>query len=339
MSPALATKNFVACLTHFRFDGKTALAYNDVVALEVACDFPLKKCLPGDTLLSLLSSSRATEVELVEDEETHVSLKMGRSKVKLPSIPLNEYVYQPLREKPEGEVRVTDQFLSCMEAALLSVGTDPSAPYRLDVTMYVENLKSVHFYSSDVVTITRAILKTNVSGVKAGFSAILPRQFCTLLVDIGKKDSIKSFNLNTLNATVQFDSGLILTSRLLQGANQAEFEKVFSFHSKDITSLIDIPQQLQRCLDRALIVAGDREDRFTSIKITDKGKMLLETMSLKGQVHDRIALEGHDVVSVRADAKLISRVLPLVNRFHIGNCFVLTGPGLTHLISIMDSGE
>ena len=103
--PALASQPFVPILTHFCFDGAWVLAYNDVQAIGVRYSAGVECSVPGDLLIKLLGTLQASDVQLQEESGIlHVSA--GRSKLKLPTLPIAQFTFDFPTDEPTGSIQI-----------------------------------------------------------------------------------------------------------------------------------------------------------------------------------------------------------------------------------------
>ena len=98
VKPALATNDLIPALTHLWFSGDEVLAYNDAVGISAPCDAGFAGMVPGATLLAVLGTSRAKDVEF-SPGDGEVLVKAASAKIKLPLLPVDK----PLFEMPEVE--------------------------------------------------------------------------------------------------------------------------------------------------------------------------------------------------------------------------------------------
>src|SRR3954469_1384879 len=91
--PALASLSFVPALTHIMFDGEWATAYDDRMAIAVCCSAGIHRLIPGVLLVQALTAFGGKEVLFHQDADDSFVMKSGRSKVKLPTLPLASFPF------------------------------------------------------------------------------------------------------------------------------------------------------------------------------------------------------------------------------------------------------
>src|SRR5688572_14425066 len=86
VKPALSNNDLIPVLSMFWFTGSEILAYNDQISIQVPFKSNFVGALPGATLLAMLNSSLAEEVDLTQKGQT-ASLAAGKTKLKLACLP------------------------------------------------------------------------------------------------------------------------------------------------------------------------------------------------------------------------------------------------------------
>ena len=152
--PALARKDYIPALQHVRFDGHFAMAFDDVSAVSVRFEFPVQALVPGDTLARAVDSFVGEGVAVSQGKDLAVTLSCGRSRVKLPTMPLSAFPFEPVRDDPH-EVELGRDLLRGIEACLLSVGSDSKLPAQMGVTLEQGGDGKGELYSCDDYTLSR----------------------------------------------------------------------------------------------------------------------------------------------------------------------------------------
>jgi len=100
IKPALATNNVVPIFQCYVFGQGTVEAYDDQLAIVGPCDIEQEFAIHGNTLLGLLSNSKAEEISFDFKGDTAI-LTMGKSISKLPYQPKENFLF----EAPTLDVR------------------------------------------------------------------------------------------------------------------------------------------------------------------------------------------------------------------------------------------
>lgn len=332
VEPALSSKDAVPVQSCFCFDGKSVLAYDDVVAMQAPCEVELAGGLKGKVLLPFLQTSRAKEVELSTadgDGLREVTIKAGRSRLKLPLVDDSDVSFKFPTGKGATEVKPGTEFKAALQRALVSLGSDPGVGWQFGVTL-VWGKRPV-LYSSD----NRGACK--ITFRDPGFAGdnkpmVLPPQFCRLLVGLASGDDLELLLLHQQWTEARFASGLRLFSRTVTEVDTKSYEELFD-GTKGIEPLV-IPDGLERCIDRSKIIAGFMMDPYATLRVKE-GKLRLHTESAAGVAADTLSLSGaHDDIEVKVAPEILARALPYSTGFAVRDEFVyLLGDGFSHLVS------
>jgi DNA polymerase III sliding clamp (beta) subunit (PCNA family) len=311
-------------LDHFCFDGKTVVAYDDIVALRTLCKVEIEGALPGSKLLSILASSTSEEAACTVDG-SEATFKLGRTRLKLQALLQEDFLFK--EPNKDGEKLILDEQLSkCFDLAILSADPDQSSGNRTGVTIAFEK-KRVTFYSTDNLSLFR-MTASHKSPALAGKAFILPERFYSLLLKLG------------VNATLTFtDNGDVigtssdteLFGRVVSGADAKQFEAVFDRSNLEEIPKADIPAALVGCLQRAAIVSKE----LTKLTYSEK-RLSLFTESQGCQVQDSVKIDlGEEAVEVYTGVECLMRYMDVAKRIGISkSCIVLEGDGFQVLIAV-----
>lgn len=312
LRPALSNQSFIPALTHLRFDAGQVTAYNDVTAIKAKAPIDLSACVPGELFIKALSSFNADSVALdaLESDKgsiTTLLLTSGRSKLKVPVLPVKDF---PLRE-PSGDCHVVpfdNEMLDGIRKCLFSVGSDPTHPAQMGVTLESEDGKAV-FYSSDNFTISRCQTKSKVD-LPAGAPIILPTFFCEQMLVLAKTYSDDDVDLevypNALRCT--FGKKASLLTKTLADLEPLDFQKIMGKYLKvaDVKKhLCRIPDTFDAAWNRALLVLANEADKATAV--AGGGKLLLQSKSALGHAEDELEMEKLPKADFHIDPTLVVR--------------------------------
>ncbi len=342
VEPALSTKDLIPVFACLCFNGTTVTAFDDVVALQYPFDFGFKGAVRGRVLIDFLASSRAKEVEVEGETDGVINIKAGRAKLNTPLLGTDDFLFKRPKMEQGHTLKVGDDFLSALGRAMISMGRDPSHPFRLGVT--VSSVSSgddgeksgLLFYSSDNKSATQVFYPTK-EGDKVELVTILPPRFCELISEIGKADKLTSITLNGDWVEATFTSGLRLFSKTVQGAELKTFRKVFK-GMEEVGTVIDIPKGLDKCLERALVVAKFAKEPFTAVKVKGDQLLLHTSSESAGEVKDRITIDTHGPAELWVAPELLARVLPLADKFALipEQCVLFKGKHFTHVVTVVE---
>lgn len=315
IKPSLAAQSYVPALTHFCCDGEWILGYNDVQSIAVKYDTGLDCCLPGELTLKMLSSMTGQNLA-VEMTKGQVLLMCGRSRVRLPTLPVKEFDFQfPTSRKSSFDVNA--DLLQALERTLLSVGSDPTHPAQLGITL-APNANGSVCYSTDNTTISRAASSCPVK-LPGDAPIILPTFFCTQLLLLAKAfpDATVTLELHTGAVVARVGAEAKLFSKLVLDVEPMDFERVLKRHvtlNGLAEKSVAIPEGIDSALDRAELVLSASDKKSTSIHIKD-GTMRLTTQSDLGDAVDKLELASAlSEMTFNIDPAYMSRAVKATKR-------------------------
>lgn len=334
VKPAIAPKAYIPANTHIKFTRGWALAFNDVTAISVRCDVPDLECLvPGALLVSGLASFGGKEI-LVQRDEGALTMKSGRSKVKLPIMPLEAHPFEWPKEV-DSTITLEDDMLDAIKRCLVSVNNDDSHPAQRGVTLDPEAGKAV-FFSTDNKTVSRAACKSKVK-LPGDVPIILPKFFCEILVELAKQFDECAAHMAIGNGWLEVQmlrKGELearLFTRMPVDVSPMDFPKIVQRHCGDVSTLKKrmtvVPDELDGALDRALLVLGGEVRKKATLKIDD-GTLKLRASSDLGDSDDSMKIDADDIGPVTVEADLLGRGLKLSSRI-----------SFTDTVTILSAGE
>lgn len=338
--PALATQDYIPALTHIKFDGEFATAFNDISAIVVRAGIDLQRCVPGDLLIRTLGLFGGDTVALTYDPvKSTLLLASGRSKLKLPTMHPKDFPFSvPTEQAPE--VVITPAILKGIERCLLSVGNDPRHPAQMGVTLEVDGDKAV-LYSTDNFTISRYATDSKIE-LPADVPVILPTFFCEQLVTLSKAfDGEKILVLLPGGLLVDFidahgNTEASLFSKTVVDLEPMEFRSIFAKHVKSKgVEAATIPDAFDAAFNRALLVLSNEMDKSTRVTVKN-GTLQLHSTSALGDADDDFEFKGSGEVEFLIDPSLVVRASKVCTKvaFH-GKAMMLTDDSgaFSHLIA------
>lgn len=293
LRPALSTQSFIPALTHLCFSGGHATAFNDVTAISVRSPVELDLCLPGELFIKALSSFNSEQVAL-SDLDAALLLTSGRSKLKVPVLPVKDFPFKAPSGKADS-IAFDNDMLEAIRKCLFSVGTDPTHPAQMGVTL--EDDGGAVFYSTDNFSISRCQTRSKLS-LPAGAPIILPTLFCEQLLTLAKAFPDDDVDLlvygGALKAT--FGKKAWLLTKTVVDLEPLDFKKTLDKHLKmgDVKKqLTRIPDTFDAAWNRALLVLGSEADKATLVS-AQNGRILLESKSSLGEADDEMEWQGKE---------------------------------------------
>jgi DNA polymerase III sliding clamp (beta) subunit (PCNA family) len=297
--PSLSSQAYIPALQTIKFADGWATAYNDISAISVRCDIDIERCLPGETLIRALGSFGAKEVMLQpagEDKDSGMILSSGRSKIKMPTQVVEDFPLEwPEVTKNTPEIVITDSMIKGISTCLLSVGTDPTHPAQMGVTLDADDKGKALLFSTDNFSISRYQTDSKIS-LPGDSPVILPRFFCEQLLTLAKafpNDEIAVL-LHPGALAVEIGKQAKLFTKTVVDLEPLDFHQIINKNCKVASikdQLTSIPDAFDAALSRALLVLGNETDKATKVVISDNNFNMASTSQM-GEAVDTLPFEG-----------------------------------------------
>lgn len=336
--PALASQAFVVSLTHVAFDDGMVMAYNDITSIGVACKFEYDVCLPGDLLIKILNSLSADELMVQKPDEATLQFVGGRSKFKIPLLQLDTFPFVLPDSPILNKIKLTPDLISGIEKCLISVGTDPTHPAQMGVTLEEGGV----LYSTNNFSISRYQSSSDIK-LAAGAPVILPTYFCQQLISLSRafpKEPVE-MEVRDTSITVWFGDDIYLFTKL--GDNDPlDFSRIIKKHCSDAAikeHAATIPEAFDSAFERALLIVADDLDRSSQITIDEeKLRIVTRSKTSSSETDDSMRFKGGAEVDEEfyVDPALVIKASKICNKMAaLKDVLVLTNEDLTfiHLIA------
>lgn len=297
--PALATQAYIPALTHIKFDAGRAVAYNDVSGISVRVAAGINRCLPGELFIRALGSFGAESIMFQEAADGAVVISSGRSKVKLPSIDPSKFPFElPDNSTVDGTIEMDHSILKGIHRCLLSVGSDPTHPAQMGVTLDTDAKGCAVLYSTDNFTISRFQTKSKIR-LPGDAPVILPTFFCEQLTGLAAAFPEEPINLwlGAGYVLAEFGKSAELFTKTVLDLEPLDFPRIVEKHCKLDTVLKQsaaIPDNFDAALARALLVLGGEVDKITKVTVLD-GSLKMHSTSAMGDADDSMAFSNEDI--------------------------------------------
>lgn len=293
--PALATQSFIPAWTHIRFADGFATTFNDTVSIsvKVPMDGLAPVCLPGELFIKALSSFNS-ETVLLQDNDTTMVLVAGRSKMKVPVMGIEDFK-MPMLKGTAVNLELTDDILAGVKACLFSVGTDPTHPSQMGVTLDAAGGVAV-LYSTDNITLSRYATKSKIK-LPADAPVIFPTFFCEQLLTMAKAFPDDTLTLEVYPGALRvlFGKKATLLTKTLVDTEPLDFHEVFNKYL-DVGSarklLCQLPASFDAAFNRALLVLANETDKAARVTVMKGGSVELFAKSQLGESSDEFIVEN-----------------------------------------------
>lgn len=314
--PALADEGLVPIFTNFCFDAGSVHAFKETLTIMAPCEINDTFAVSGKTLISLLSASNSLEVEFTLDKDD-VLIKAGKSKMKLPCLPKEEFLFEePEKEQWSIILDLDSTLLEALKLCLVTSANDATMPAYMGIC--VKGGDNVYFYSCDGDSMSRYQLDGN-SSTRKEVQYIMPTEFCEALLRVAEKTGCEHgfLYVNSEWAIAEFGNNFKVLGRIIDNPEPIDYEAQIEKVYKGNSAFVEIPDELTHALNRARVVA-DPEGQHTGIKV-EGNKMKLNTETHVGNVDDIIPLKGHPDVELEVSAKLMQRSLDVATEFSMND--------------------
>lgn len=295
LRPALSTQSFIPALSHIHFGAGSATAYNNVTAVEVKAKFDGLEdcCIPGELFIKVLGSFKSEDVQIDFLDKGSILLTAGRSKIKVPFLESSAFPYKRPTQKP-NVVEFNHQILEGIRRCLFAVGSDPTHPAHMGVTLDTLDGKAV-LYSTDNFTLSRYLTDFKIK-LPADSPIILPTFFCEQLLALAKNWPDEDVDLEVYPGAIQatFGSKAKLLTKTLVDLEPLDFGKIISKYlaDADVRKLLHtIPDTFDAAWNRALLILSGEADKATKVTSIKEGFAMF-SKSQVGEAEDRLEFEG-----------------------------------------------
>lgn len=342
--PALATQTFIPAYNHIAFDGESALAHNDITAIEVRCPFPEPCCIPGDLLIKALGSFSAESVLIQRmGQEQTVLVSSGRSKLKLPTLPRKQFPFEFPNEGYSDYIRLESEIMGALNKCLISAGNNPNHPSTMGVTLDVDDHGNAVLYATDNYTVSMHGTKTKIK-LPGASPVILPTFFCNQLLSLLKAfpDLKNEIVLFLYPGALQADFGdhgyeASLFTKTIADIEPLDFDRMLKRHVnlKELEKLSEIPGAFDSAFARQLLVLGNEADKVTRATYDD-GVIKLHSQSQTGESDEAFPFDGpKEPMDFYVDPTYVVRASKLCDRMALGNKVLIlaSGDSFVHIIA------
>jgi len=339
--PAIAAVGLIPALSHLWFDGKFVYAYGGGLGIrrKLECDF---QCgLPGKILLDLLKTS-ALEKVWINQTEQGVVLQMGKAKINLAQMPIDEQIWPFPKALPkEAGLPLSEKIFDVFKQLPFVKSSKETKAVHYGIVVMVSNTE-VGLYATDSICIAKRAIEVQSTSMP---TFIAPWPFVAAVVDLlsGKKaphlwqltkypitnldfdpnreESDENPKKLLINALIAGVPGTMIASNLLE--LDADPSKIMT--KRFTGKLRALPKGLEPLLQRATILAGTEEPTL-AVSIA-KGVMRLKAKFKTGMIDERIELDGGaPSVNVKISANLVSAAIKWADKFAISeNELLLSG--------------
>lgn len=325
VKPALATNAVVPIFQCFNFCNHTVSAYDDQVAIVGPAETDEHFGIHGNTLLGLLSNSKAENAELELKDNTAI-IKLGKTISKLPYQDEDSFIFRTPAVTWVSGMPFTDSLAEAITMCLETVSNDSTQAALLGITFDKDKM-----YSCNGDALTRIQLKKKIYE-----RALMPTAFCTAVLRLWAALEVTTGTLHFCDEWVHAKFGdWSVYGRVLEISKPIDFEKLIKNNLKTQTPTQPLPAEFSEALSRARVLA-DPESQKTTITIA-KGKLQMLTDTHMGEVKDDLIMKGHPDIQANVNASYLQRAIQYCDQIaFLDSCTLLEkSPDVLQIISNM----
>ena len=290
-------------LARLWFDGTTVSAWDDNVAISVACPFEFDGGVLGELLTKLIGRATGKEVAVTTKGGTAI-FKVGRSSLKLTVEPLEQRSFEMRDPDRAAAIAVEAKLLKpALGQILKCVGQSLEKPEYHGITFAVDG-NDLLIYAGQPQVLAEAAVPLK-SKPKSKFNyVVLPEKFCRQLV---KHYDEKDSELTLYNATDTIGGGLLVCPTLTvfgrslsSGRQKLDMRAYIDSHVKQAPAWFPIPKGLAGMLDRASLFEGEHHNLELAVE------------AVSGGVRLRITIEDGEAQLVDVSGTIKGEVEPVV---------------------------
>lgn len=339
LAPALSAKGIVPQFQHYCFQRGRVYTYNDIVAVEADCAFPLEGGLKGDILSRWVSSVKGREIEIEASGKDSVLFKSGRSRIELITMSPDEFLFSRPKELGEDLTLELEDFISAIEAVLPCANAEATNPWQFGVTVHF-GPKQIECYATQTFNLARAVIG-NSAGAHKGTTLLIPPQFCELLI-------ANRVSLNKISASKEWIighfEGVKIYAKLTPNASVDKYHSVCKPETREIIKqrLVPVPKGFAAAIERVMLVLGTEENSMMRLQV--KEDMLIVTAEAEDNTSkskERLKFPGaHKPVVAYVDRgrKYLKPILTKAKSIAIipeNRMLALGGEGVLYLYSVV----
>lgn len=242
-------------LSYFWFDKRYVYAYDGGLGVRLAYASELDLGVPGIPLMELLRTSALKEVSMVVGADGVLTLQMGKSKVQLATLPSERRPWPFPELNGVHNLTLTERVLAALKEVLFLKVKQELHAVHFGVTV-VPRKSWLEFYTTDSVGVAQALVRERPDKLPR---FVLPWAFINRVLSLIKPGA----TLQVLDKCLMVAAGdvLICSNRL----ELPEFPDLPTTLERTVPegAPIALPEGLQPVLERARILAGEKEPLLT----------------------------------------------------------------------------
>lgn len=298
--PCLGNNKTVPILSNFCLSGNTIVSYNNYEGITTEYDHGLDCCVEGELLINILSSYDTEDIDIKQEQE-YISIKSGKSEVKLPIIPVKEFIspFSQLVDTVEYTINMDNRFVDGLSKCLVSSGKEKFKEEEYGVTLKIDT-KGVNMYSHDGRRVSKYVYSPNTPSNLNVIDIILTPFLCSQIVNKVSQDMTGVFYIGGKAVTGDFGTFKIMSLIKPIDPNRKpilplDFEgKVFSKYDVSAVTFVDMTKEFTSALSRAGVLFQNSRDKTLAFESVNGLLKIIGTTSI-GSINEEVELKLENV--------------------------------------------
>ena len=308
VADALASNDQIPVLQYFWFTGRRLMAFDKEVAISIPCETDFTGAVPR-TLLDLLKTSKAKDIELQEKDNGLLLVKAGSSTFKLPTLPPDDFIFEmPGMRKDTAPLEGAD-LIDALRNCARSLGGDKSRADFQGVT-FIQMKGELMMFGFDRVTVSYSLIK--IDGKIDTKRAIVPTAFCKQLLKIADgmkgEDPEIDLEINDRFALARIGD-ITVYGALIEPDDPTPFVRYLDETLDAAPDFFEVPREkLEGILERAsIIVSRGIAKTRTRVEVREgkNAKASFSSKSDAGEAEDFCIIEGHPEITALIDPRRV----------------------------------
>ncbi len=326
--PCLGNNKTIPILSYFCFSGNNITSYNGYEGITTQYNHGLNCCIEGELLINIINSYDTDTVDVIQGN-TDVVIKSGKSEIKLPILPITDFVspFNVLVDTTEFQITMDDKLADGLSKCLISSGKEKFKEEEYGVTMKIDK-NGINMYSHDGRRVSKYVYSSNEE--QAVIDIILTPFLCSQVVNKIQQGGTGTFFIGNKAVTGDFGDFLIMSLIKPIDPNRKpvlplDFEgKVFSKYDISSIQFESLGKDLLQALTRAGVLFQNVRNKVLTFE--SDGSVLKMTANTGMSSIDEEVQVKLPAVKFNADLTILD-ILSVVNKIGtvVGNSVILVG--------------
>lgn len=317
IKPAVSTTDIIPSMRCVFFDGEHAHAWDDTIAAKVPCEIELDGGVPAPELIDWVGKATG-EVVTVTEEESAVTFKCGRSKLRLPLTPLEEYQWEEQHDMSDDSINPDDiqQLALAFKRILPAIGSDPEMDKHFGVSVTALEDGTV------MLSATNELIAM-IQGVNfqiTPLSTTVHPRFAALMAKLIKDENIQDVRFSDAWTDFTMKDGSSYWCRTCPAGDFSDLDQLAV--KVGAMEFSDLPEGFAESVSRAVAATKGSENPTLDMKVMAK-EIRMHAQGKLTELDDTLAASGHKSTRATLVPKLISLALIEADQYALDPEFAL----------------